>query len=232
MSSLKFSLQKLEKGRKMFFSESLTIDQEDLAKVALAAESEVAYTYENKFIERLKLGDEAAFNELVTVYSSSIYSLLFRLTGNSEDAKDLTQDTFLRVVKSVKSFRGESGIKTWLFRIAINESKNRWRWWKRRKIDLTDSIDAESEFSELTLKETLASNSPNPEEITLKLERQAQLNKALGELSKKFKEVVILRDIEGLDYEQIAIVLDTNIGTVKSRLSRGREELRKKLGGF
>jgi RNA polymerase sigma-70 factor, ECF subfamily len=216
----------------MFFSESLTIDQEDVSEVALATQSAVANSYENEFIERLKLGEEEAFNELVTLYSSSVYALLFRLTSNCEDAKDLTQDTFIRVIKSVKTFRGDSGIKTWLFRIAINESKNRWRWWKRRKVDFTYSIDAESEFSELSLKDTLASNSPNPEDETLRVEREIQLNKALRELPVKFREVVILRDIEGLGYEEIAIALDANIGTVKSRLSRGREDLRKRLKGY
>ncbi len=227
-----FSLAEIEKRRKMFFGESLTIDQEQTVEVASATESNFVLTHEHLFIERLKSGEESAFDEFVTRYSADVYALLMRLTNNSEDAKDLLQDTFLRAIKSIKSFRGESGLKTWLFRIAINESKNRWRWWKRRKYDVTYSIDAENEFSERTLKETLASNSPNPEADTLRNEREKQLNKALAELPVNFREVVILRDIEGLRYEEIAVALATNVGTVKSRLARGREDLRKKLNGF
>ncbi len=227
-----FSLAEIEKRRKMFFGESLTIDQEQTVEVASATNSNFVSTHEHLFIERLKSGEEMAFDELVTSYSADVYALLVRLTNNSEDAKDLLQDTFLRAIKSIKSFRGESGLKTWLFRIAINESKNRWRWWKRRKYDVTDSIDAENEFSERCLKETLVSNSPNPEADTLRNEREKQLNKALAELPTNFREVIILRDIEGLRYEEIAVALATNIGTVKSRLARGREDLRKKLNGF
>jgi RNA polymerase sigma-70 factor, ECF subfamily len=232
MEKFKVSLDEINKRRKMFFGESLTIDREEITDVANAAQSQFVSQSEIRFIERLKLGEESAFNELVDSYSPDIFALLMRLTNNSEDAHDLTQETFLRVLRSIKSFRGDSGLKTWLFRIAINESKNRWRWWKRRKLDFIDSIDAENEFSERSIRETLASDSPTPEAVLLQSERESHLNKALAELPVAFREVVILRDIEGMQYEEIAVALSTNVGTVKSRLSRGREDLRKRLKGF
>jgi RNA polymerase sigma-70 factor (ECF subfamily) len=125
----------------------------------------------------------------------------------------------------VKNFRGDADLKTWLYRIAVNQSRNRFRWWKRRKADSTFSLDED----ENPLSERIQSNSENPEMATLRKEREFLLRKALQELPDNFKEVVILRDIEGLSYEEIANLLQTNVGTVKSRIARGREELRRKL---
>jgi RNA polymerase sigma-70 factor, ECF subfamily len=232
MSNLKFSHSEEEKGRNMFFNQSTTFDQEELPTVAIAAQSSVVSNAEFKFIESLQSGDSDAFDVFVNRYSANVYALLFRLTGNQQEAEDLTQDTFLRALKAVRSFRGESNLKTWLFRIAINESKNRWRWWKRRKNDSIVSLDAENVFNETPLSETIADSSENPEAAILRREREFQLTKTLHELPQNFREVIVLRDIEGLSYEEIAVALSTNVGTIKSRIARGREELRKKLSGF
>jgi RNA polymerase sigma-70 factor, ECF subfamily len=232
MSNLKFSHSEEEKSRNMFFNQSTTFDQEELPAVAVAAQSSVVPNAESEFIESLKAGDAEAFDIFVNRYSANVYALLFRLTENVEEAQDLTQDTFLRALKAIKNFRGESNLKTWLFRIAVNETKNRWRWWKRRKNDSIVSLDAENVFNEMPLSETIADVSENPETAILRREREFQLRKMLRELPQNFREVIILRDIEGLSYDEIAVALSTNVGTIKSRIARGREELRKKLGGF
>ncbi len=186
---------------------------------------------ETPFLEKLKAGDPLAFDQLVTRYSADIYGLLVKMTEDLEEAKDLTQETFLRALRNIGSFRGEADIKTWLFRIAINESRNRHRWWKRRRRDVTVSLEAESEV--LGLNERIASpTSEDPEMAAINHERGRALQKALAELPQNYREVVILRDIEGLTYEEIAGALQTNVGTVKSRIARGREELRRKLKGI
>ena len=216
----------------MFFSKSIAaLDREELNQVALATQSPVAAA-ETEFIERLKEGDAAAFDTLVTRYTADIYALLFRLTEDAEEARDLTQETFLRALKAVKNFRGDADLKTWLYRIAINESRNRFRWWKRRRAHATVSLDAENDSAETPLKDRLSDNSESPEAETLRRERQAALRNALGKLSPNFREAIILRDIQGLSYEEVAAALETNVGTIKSRLARGREELRKMLIGL
>jgi RNA polymerase sigma-70 factor (ECF subfamily) len=203
----------------------------ELEQVAPAAEVESRARAEAKFIERLKEGEAAAFEELVTERSGEIYGLLFRLTENSEEARDLTQETFLRAFQSIGGFRGEADLRTWIYRIAINQARNRWRWWRRRRRDSTVSLDATQGQSEKTLIETLAESSENPEQQTLAHERELALRSALQKVGRAYRETVILRDIEGFTYEEIATTLGINVGTVKSRLARGRQELRRKLEG-
>src|SRR5215203_1206222 len=115
------------------------MEMEQVAPPALADERPQA---EVQFIERLKRGDAAAFDKLVNERSGEIYGLLYRLTENSEEARDLTQETFLRAFQSINHFRGESDLRTWIYRIAINQARNRWRWWRRRRREATVSIDA------------------------------------------------------------------------------------------
>ncbi len=230
MSGLKFS--DFEKGirQEMFFSKSITFDEEEIDRLAPAARaSSVGSTVEAEFVEKLKAGDAKAFDALVVRYANDVYALLFRLTHDAEEAGDLTQETFLRVFKAVKNFRGEADLKTWLFRIAINESRNRFRWWTRRCREKTFSLDAPLRESETTFGETISSDSASPEDLILQREREKVLSRALQDLPEIFREAVVLCDVEGLTYEQVAESLDVNIGTVKSRIARGREELRKKL---
>src|SRR5678815_610306 len=115
--------------------------QVDLEQVAPAAVADVRPQAEIQFIERLKRGDAAAFETLVNERSGEIFGLLYRLTENVEEARDLTQETFLRAFQSIAHFRGESDLRTWIYRIAINQARNRWRWWRRRRRDATVSID-------------------------------------------------------------------------------------------
>ena len=207
--------------------------QVELEQVAPAPVAETRPAAEIQFIERLKRGDAAAFETLVNERSGEIYGLLYRQTENAEEARDLTQETFLRAFQSIIHFRGESDLRTWIYRIAINQARNRWRWWRRRRRDATVSIDApEVGGGRLGLIATLKSNTRHdPEQDALASERERALRKALGSLRRVYREAVILRDIEGFAYEEIATTLDISIGTVKSRLARGRQELRRKLEG-
>lgn len=205
--------------------------QMELDRVAPAAPVESRSFAEAEFIERLKRGEGAAFEDLVAARSGEIYGLLFRLTENCEEARDLTQETFLRAFQNIGRFRGEADLRTWIYRIAINQARNRWRWWRRRSRDATVSLDAPQGSSDQPLIATLAESSANPEQKTLAHERELALRAALRKLGHAYRETVILRDIEGFTYEEIATTLGINIGTVKSRLARGRQELRKKLEG-
>jgi len=185
---------------------------------------------EDQFLERLKRHDAAAFEQLVAERTGDIYGLLFRLTGDPEEARDLAQETFLRAFQAIEKFRGDADLKTWLYRIAINQARNRWRWWRRRRRDATVSLDAPIGDRAQTVATHLEdANASDPEQETLARERQSQLREALQGLRTAYREAVVLRDIEGLTYEEIAGTLQINIGTVKSRLARGRLELRRKL---
>lgn len=217
----------------MVFTRSMTLDDEEFRSAALAAQPLSARTtYESELLEKLKANDTDAFDRFVDIYSGDVFSLLYRLTENADDAAELTQETFLNAYRSIGRFRGDSGLKTWLFRIAVNESRNRFRWWKRRKRERTFSLDAVIGDSEMTLSDVIADRGSSPEDEVLSRERRAALNAALLDLPIAFREAVILVDIEGLSYEETAIALDIGIGTVKSRISRGREELRRKLKDF
>ena len=217
----------------MIFSKSIAIDDEEIGGAAITAPTASFHASNDPiFVDKLRAGDAAAFDILVDRYSPDIYALLFRLTENAEEAGDLTQETFMRALRSIKSFRGDSELKTWLYRIAINESRNRFRWWKRRKRDLTISLDATIGESDTALSDTLIDRSISPEDAALANEREYALKAALSDLPEVFREAVILCDVEGLSYEETAAALDISIGTVKSRISRGRSELRTRLKDF
>jgi RNA polymerase sigma-70 factor (ECF subfamily) len=205
--------------------------QVELDQAATATSGDVRLTAEAQFIERLKAGEAAAFDRLVQERSGDIYALLYRLTEDAEEARDLTQETFLRAFQHIGRFRGEADLKTWIYRIAVNQARNRWRWWRRRRRDVTISLDAGTGEGEEPLAMRLRDTaSANPEQETLAREREKVLLNALRSLSQSYRETVILRDIEGLSYEEIAQTLEISIGTVKSRLARGRDELRRRLG--
>jgi len=196
----------------------------------LADSAEARPSPEAQFIERLKAGEAAAFDHLVNERSADIYALLYRLTQDPEEARDLTQETFLQVFRSIAHFRGDADLRTWLYRIAVNQARNRWRWWRRRRRGATVSLDATDAEHELPLAARLIDEqADDPEQRTLAHEREKILLAALQTLAQPYREAVVLRDVEGLSYEEVAAALEISIGTVKSRLSRGRTELRRKL---
>jgi RNA polymerase sigma-70 factor (ECF subfamily) len=203
-----------------------------LEEVAAATGAEVRSAVEDQFLERLRAGDVTAFERLVDEHTGEVYALLYRLTSDPEEAHDLTQETFLRAFQSISRFRGDANLKTWIYRIAVNQARNRWRWWRRRKRDVTVSLDATDERHEQPLTATLRNeDAVDPEQETLAKEREGQLRKALLGLRQSYREAVILRDVQGFSYEEVADTLQISLGTVKSRISRGRLELRRMLEG-
>lgn len=215
----------------MLSSKSFAIGEKELEAVAPASGSAFAWA-DAAYIERLRAGDADAFDKLVTRYSNDIYALLCRLTSDADEAADLTQETFLRALRAIGGFRAEADLKTWLYRIAINESRNRFRWWKRRRREKTVSLDENVGSSESCYYDVLADNSSSPEEDALRRERELILQRALSDLPAIYREPVVLFDIEGLSYEEICHALELNPGTLKSRLARGRQELKKRLAGY
>ena len=217
----------------MSFGEPIALHgQVELERAADAAVSADARSHaDEQFLERLRAGDDAAFNRLIEERSPDVYALLYRLTEDPEEARDLTQETFLQAFRHLANFRGEADLRTWLYRIAVNQARNRWRWWKRRRRDRTVSLDAPAgDGWETPLGSTLRDESDlDPEERALRKEREHALQGALRALTRPYREVIVLRDIEGLSYEEVALALGISIGTVKSRLSRGRTELRRRL---
>ncbi|HEX8186708.1 MAG TPA: sigma-70 family RNA polymerase sigma factor, partial [Pyrinomonadaceae bacterium] len=154
----------------MSFGEPIALrGQAELEHPAVAAESaEARPSAELQFIERLRAGEAAAFDHLVSERSSDIYALLYRLTEDPEEARDLTQETFLQAFRSIAHFRGDADLRTWLYRIAVNQARNRWRWWRRRRRGVTFSLDATDETHELSLVTRLADErADDPEERTL-----------------------------------------------------------------
>ncbi|MBO0800248.1 MAG: sigma-70 family RNA polymerase sigma factor, partial [Blastocatellia bacterium] len=192
--------------------------------------------YESVLIKRLRAGEMHAFNELVEEYQSLVYALTIRILGDAEDARDATQETFLKIYRHFARFRGDASLKTWICRIAINQARTTERWWRRRRRSETSSLDAPlnlngSEDPSHCTGDYLASRSATPETETLSHERGRQIESALAQLKRDFRIAVILRDIEGLSYEEIAYVTGVSVGTVKSRISRGREMLRERVEG-
>jgi len=204
---------------------------ERAADVAVSAEARFHAAAEEQFLDRLRAGDAAAFNRLIEERTPDVYALLYRLTEDPEEARDLTQETFLQAFRHLSGFRGDADLRTWLYRIAVNQARNRWRWWKRRRRDRTVSLDAPLGADlETPLGSTLRDESEvGPEELTLRKERERMLMGALRALTRPYREVIVLRDIEGLSYEEVALAVGVSVGTVKSRLSRGRSELRRRL---
>lgn len=177
-------------------------------------------------IHRAAKGDEAAFEQLLTQHEKSVYNLCLRMTGNPEDAMDVSQEVFLRVWKNLSSYQYDAAFSTWLFRIASNACIDFLRAKKRRNdVSLTMQDENDGEDKELAVPD----ETPLPEEQLLAKEQQSAVMKAMNELPPDFREILQLRVVEELPYEEIAEILDIKVGTVKSRLARARELLRKNL---
>jgi RNA polymerase sigma-70 factor (ECF subfamily) len=184
-----------------------------------------------ELLDGVREGRHAAFEQLVMRFQPMVYGLLYRVLNDPEDARDVTQETFLKVYQYAKSFRGDSELKTWIYRIAVNQASNHQRWWRRRWRRETISLHAVALADGAPLAERLASQTEDPERQAIFLERQRMLTAALADLKFDFRVAVVMRDIKGLSYDEIADALQISVGTVKSRIARGREELRRKLKG-
>jgi len=186
---------------------------------------------EQGFVADLKSGSEDAFHLLIAQYSQPIYSLIARSLRDPQEAADVTQEVFVKVFRNISSFHGESSLRTWIYRIALHEASNRRRWWCRhKKQELTIDAPIENEDGEtLCLADALTANGLSPFEEAAGSQLRERVTTALQTLPAAFREVVILREIEGFGYEEIAEMLQVNLGTVKSRLTRGRAALRQAL---
>jgi RNA polymerase sigma-70 factor (ECF subfamily) len=203
--------------------EHSTLARLELESRTLEQQSEVG------LIARLRARDLTAFEELVAHFERPVYALCFRLLNDAEEARDAAQETFLKVYKGLNGFRAESGLKTWIYRIAINQAMNQQRWWRRRHRDETISLDLSRGETDTTLGSSIPGKSISPEAQAIANEREQRIMKALGEIKQEYRVALILREIEELSYEEIAETLQVSIGTVKSRIARGREELRRRV---
>ena len=186
-------------------------------------------TEEASLVADLKAGSEEAFGLLIAQYHQPIFSLIARSLNDPTDAADITQEVFIKVFRSIRSFNGDASLRTWLYRIALHEASNQRRWWSRHKRQEV-TIDAPSESEDagesFSLGSTLADGGYSPFDQAVHGELKLRVESALRQLPDVFRSVVVLREIEALSYEEIAEILDVNIGTVKSRLTRGRSALR------
>ena len=190
----------------------------DLARVLAWPQDEAEMMME------LRSGSEAAFDWLVTYYHAPVYAVISGILRNPTDAADVTQEVFLKAFRGMRGFRQGSSLKTWLYRIAVRESLNYKRWFWRH-LRFQTSIDEERQDGFMELEDSASS----PFEELATREIQQVVHQALGEVAPVFRAAVILRDLEGLSYEEVAEVLDVSVGTVKSRILRGRRMLREIL---
>jgi RNA polymerase sigma-70 factor (ECF subfamily) len=186
-------------------------------------------TEETALVEELRAGSEEAFAWLIARYHQPIFSLLARTVHDRADAADLTQEVFVKIFRGVGGFHGESSLRTWIYRIALREASNQRRWWMRHK---QQEVPMEQEVAEsdcgtpMRLKDTLVDGADSPYEMALQAETQARVEAALRQVSEPYRTTLILRDIEGFVYEEVAEMQGVNLGTVKSRLVRGRALLK------
>jgi RNA polymerase sigma-70 factor, ECF subfamily len=173
-----------------------------------------------------------SFDEIFQHYQGMVFNLTFRMLGDREEALDVSQEVFLSVYRKLARFRGESSLKTWIYRIAVNRAANRCRWWNRLRRRGTISLDEHlSKEDDRTLSESLESGGATPEDALLAQEKHCEIERSLMRLPVQQRVAVIMRDVEGLSYEEIADLLQVSLGTVKSRIARGREELKRRLNG-
>jgi RNA polymerase sigma-70 factor, ECF subfamily len=187
---------------------------------------------EAAIVAELKAGSEAAYAWLIGEFQQPVYGLVYRIVNDPADAADTTQDVFLKVFRGMKQFHGESSLKTWIYRIALHEAANRRRWWFRHKAKETSIEPAESEnftAGDGAIQMALTDHAESPFDNVAHHEVQARVEEELGQLAEPYRTTLILRDLEEMSYEEIAEVLQISLGTVKSRLTRGREALRQRL---
>ncbi|HOQ17167.1 MAG: sigma-70 family RNA polymerase sigma factor [Epulopiscium sp.] len=181
---------------------------------------------EKLLVKRAKKGNISAFEELIIEHESKVYNIAYRILNNEEDAKDLSQEVFIKAFNSLHKFREDSSFSTWLYRIAMNTCIDELR---KRKGRESYSIDRDIQTDEGTIPREFQDKQLNPEEELMNKELASQIQWALNHLSETYKEVIILRDFQGFDYKQISQILGCSLGTVKSRISRARTELKNVL---
>lgn len=179
---------------------------------------------DDELVQRMRAGEETAYESLIERFQQPVYNLAFRLLNDPGDAGDVVQEVFLKVFRNVGHFRRQSSLKTWIYRITVNEAHNQRRWFFRHR-SREVALDDEPESTHQAVSDSTRS----PFDYTFDREKQLLIENALARINPLFREVVVLRDIEELSYEEIADVLQISLGTVKSRIMRGREALKTEL---
>src|SRR5215207_10666680 len=183
---------------------------------------------EAALVERCAAGDQVACAELVSTHQRMVFGLALHLLGDRDEALDLSQEVFLRVFRTIASFRGQSALRTWIYRIVINQARNRQRWWRRRHRSSQVSLDDHlQQFGDVESKTEVL-----PDRQLASKEASARIWQALDRLPFDQRTALILREIDGLRYDEIAFSLGVAVGTVKSRLTRARQSLRAELLGL
>jgi RNA polymerase sigma-70 factor (ECF subfamily) len=182
-------------------------------------------------IEQLKAGSEEAFAWLISRYQQPLYSLIYRILPNPGDAADITQEVFVKIFRGIGRFHGEASLRTWVYRIALHEALNQRRWWSRHQRQEL-ALDAEADDQYAAPADSLVDPQESPFDAAAHAEVAARVEAALSDVPEPFRTVVVLRDIEGFGYEEIAEILNANLGTVKSRLMRGRAHLKSRLAPY
>ena len=182
---------------------------------------------DSRILRGLRAGIDEAYEELIQRFHQPVYNVVYRLLGNPSDASDVVQDVFLKIFRSVGAFREQSSLRTWIYRIAVNEAHNHRRWFSRH---CRCEVPLESEREDQTRPVELAADpGRSPYHQALDSETRSLIEQALTKINPAFRTAVVLRDIENLSYEEIAEILQLSLGTVKSRILRGREALRREL---
>ena len=188
---------------------------------------------ESRLIRRLKQRDEAAFREMIRTYQTEVYNLIFRMLGNKEEAEDLAQDVFVTVFKAIDGFRGESKLSTWLYRISVNHCKNRFKYLSRRNYNAMQPLN---EITERAMSGRdggsampLQGQVNRPDRMMEGLQLEQAIQREIAALDEDQRMLVILRDVQGLSYQEIAAITELPEGTVKSRLHRARMILKDRL---
>ena len=187
---------------------------------------------ETAIVAELKAGSEEAYSWLIAQYQPPVYNLVFRILNDSADAADTTQEVFLKVFRGMSHFNGASSLKTWIYRIAVHEASNRRRWWFRHKSKETsmENTTEDAQFESVAaLKDSLVDEHSSPFDDCARGEIRDRVEAALALVPEPYRTALVLRDIEELSYEEIAEITETTMGTVKSRITRGREALKRKL---
>jgi len=190
---------------------------------------------EATIVADLKAGSETAYAWLIGEFQRPVYGLVYRMMSDPADAADTTQDVFLKVFRGMKHFHGESSLKTWIYRIALHEAANRKRWWFRHKVHETSIEPPESEGNrngDEALQSALTDRHESPFDNVAQNELRQRVDAELRRVEEPYRTTLILRDLEEMSYEEIAEILQISLGTVKSRLTRGRRALKKRLAPY
>lgn len=183
---------------------------------------------DQRLLEGLCAHQESAYEELLERFEHPVYNLVYRLLNDPNETADIVQEVFLKVFRKIDTFRGECTLKTWIYRIAVHEAYNRRRWFKRHRQQET-ALESADDLAAINYVDVLPDPGRSPFQVTLDHQTRERIEEALTHLKPVYRTAVVLRDIEELSYEEIATILDTNLGTVKSRIVRGREALREAL---